>query len=750
MPAAQPVPQDDEARRLRALQSYAVLDTESEQAYDDLTALAAQVLGVPIALVSLIDSDRQWFKSKVGLDVCETPRSQAFCDHAIRGHGVMVVPDATLDPRFADNPLVRGDPQIRFYAGAPLLNPEGEALGTLCIIDRQPRAFGEHQRATLALLSRQVMAQLELRKRHAALSVALDSLKHHTQLLDNLSRHVPGVIYQYRLFPDGHSCFPYASQGLWDIYEVQLDEVATDAGLVYQRLHPQDREGVALSIQASALTLQPWRHEYRVVLPQQGERWRQGDAQPERLPDGSVLWHGFITDITERKRIEDVTHRLAYFDALTGLPNRRLLIDRLEHALGSQQRSGQKGALFFIDLDNFKHINDARGHSVGDALLQQVALRLGSLLRHDDTVARLGGDEFVVQIGNLGSDTEGAARQARAVAEKVREVLESRYDIDGFSYNSSGSIGITLFPRGHEGVDDLLREADTAMYRAKAGGRNRIEFFEAGMQTEVEERLAIEHDMQDGIERGQFDVHIQPQVDAQGTVVGGELLMRWTHPVRGVVPPNQFIPLAEESALILRLGDLVLQRACEALAQLQRDGLRLDLSVNVSPRQFRRADFVDRVRDALTRAGARAEGLILEVTEGLLIEHWADTVSRMDELVALGLRFSIDDFGTGYSSLAYLKKLPLYELKIDRTFVRDTPDDPNDTAIVEAILSVSKHLGLRVVAEGVETAEQAEFLRSRGCDCLQGYFYGRPEPLAAWLARQDRGFSAAPASAPGG
>ena len=333
---------------------------------------------------------------------------------------------------------------------------------------------------------------------------------------------------------------------------------------------------------------------------------------------------------------------------------------------------------------------------------------------------------------------------------KVREVLESRYDIDGFSYNSSGSIGITVFPRGLEGVDDLLREADTAMYRAKAGGRNRIEFFEAGMQTEVEERLAIEHDMQDGIERGQFDVHIQPQVDAQGTVVGGELLMRWTHPVRGVVPPNQFIPLAEESALILRLGDLVLQRACEALAQLQRDGLRLDLSVNVSPRQFRRADFVDRVRDALTRAGARAEGLILEVTEGLLIEHWADTVSRMDELVALGLRFSIDDFGTGYSSLAYLKKLPLYELKIDRTFVRDTPDDPNDTAIVEAILSVSKHLGLRVVAEGVETAEQAEFLRSRGCDCLQGYFYGRPEPLAAWLARQGRGFSAAPASAPGG
>lgn len=734
MPAAKSVPGDDEARRLRALQSYAVLDTDAEQAYDDLTALAAQVLGVPVALVSLIDRDRQWFKSRVGLDVSETPRSQAFCDHAIRSQDVMVVPDATLDPRFADNPLVQGEPRIRFYAGAPLITPSGAALGTLCIIDRQPRAFDEQQRATLAMLGRQVMAQLELRKRHAALSVALDSLQHHTQLLDNLSRHVPGVIYQYRLFPDGRSCFPYASAGLWDIYEVTFEQVQDDASLVFERIHPQDRDAVALAIQASAVTLQPWHQEYRVVLPGQGERWRQGDAQPELLVDGSVLWHGFITDITERKRAEDVTHRLAYFDALTGLPNRRMLIDRLEHAIGSLQRTGQKGALFFIDLDNFKHINDARGHSVGDALLQQVALRLGSLLRHDDTVARLGGDEFVVQIGNLGTHTDTAALQARAVAEKVREVLESRYDLDGVAYNSSGSIGITVFPRGNEGVDDLLREADTAMYRAKAAGRNRIEFFEAGMQTEVEERLAIEHDMQDGIEAGQFDVHIQPQVAADGVVVGGELLLRWTHPVRGVVPPNQFIPLAEESALILRLGDFVLQRACEALAQLQRNGHTLALSVNVSPRQFRRADFVSRVRDALSRAGARADGLILEVTEGLLIDNWSDTVARMDELVALGLRFSIDDFGTGYSSLAYLKKLPLYELKIDRTFVRDTPDDPNDTAIVEAILSVSRHLGLRVVAEGVETREQAEFLRSRGCDCLQGYFFGKPEPLAGWMA----------------
>ncbi|MBH1987345.1 MAG: EAL domain-containing protein [Burkholderiales bacterium] len=727
------IPPDQEAERLRALLSYLVLDTEPEAAFDDLTALAARVMNVPIALVSLIDQERQWFKSKQGLSVCETPRSAAFCDHAIRSRHLMVVPDARLDARFADNPLVTGDPHIRFYAGAPLLTPEGHALGTLCIIDREPRQLDESQRTTLALLSRQVMAQLELRKQNARLATVLKELQSRTSLLDNLARRVPGVIYQYQVFEDGRACFPYASERLWDMYGVRPQDVREDASAILSRLHPDDLQGVLQSIEHSAISLQPWRHEYRVVLPERGVCWRHGDAQPERLPDGSTLWHGFITDITDRKLSEAHTHRLAYFDALTGLPNRRMLIDRLEHALAAMTRVGQVGALMFIDLDNFKQINDARGHSVGDALLQQVALRLGSVLRADDTVARLGGDEFVIQVGNLGADAEHAARQALGVAEKVRAVLQSRYDIDGYPYSSTGSIGITLFPRGHASVDDFLREADTAMYRAKAGGRNRIEFFEPGMQTEVEERLATEQDMQDGIASGQFDVHVQPQVDATGAVVGGELLLRWTHPERGAVPPTQFIPLAEESTLILQLGEMVLTRACAALAQLQAAGRDWTLSVNVSPRQFRSPDFVELVQASLQRAGARAEGLILEVTEGLLIEDLQDTVKRMAELVDMGVRFSIDDFGTGYSSLAYLKKLPLYEIKIDRTFVRDTPADPNDTAIVEAILSVARHLRLRVVAEGVETRDQADFLVGHACDCLQGYLFGRPQPLSSWL-----------------
>ena len=440
-------------------------------------------------------------------------------------------------------------------------------------------------------------------------------------------------------------------------------------------------------------------------------------------------------DITERKQAEARSHQLAYFDALTGLPNRRMLLDRMEHALANAQKAAQVGAVLYIDLDNFKQINDARGHTVGDMLLMQVAQRLTQLQRPGDTVARLGGDEFVVLVHNVASDMESAGRAALLVAEEMRTALEAPYTIDTHLYSTTGSIGITLFPKRGEGVEDLLREADTAMYRAKDLGRNRIRFYEAAMQADVQERLALEQDLKKAQALGQLAAFVQNQVDAAGNVVGGELLMRWDHPVRGNVPPSRFIPIAEASGLILRMGDWMIQQACETLARLQRAGHALSLSVNVSERQFRQDDFVERVRHILAHTGANPALLILEVTESLLIEDLDDTIARMTEIVQLGVRFSIDDFGTGYSSLAYLKRLPLYELKIDKSFVDDTPDDPNDTAIVQSIISVARHLNLRVVAEGVETRAQADFLVESQCECLQGYLFGRPEPLAAWVGR---------------
>jgi len=349
-------------------------------------------------------------------------------------------------------------------------------------------------------------------------------------------------------------------------------------------------------------------------------------------------------------------------------------------------------------------------------------------------VARLGGDEFVVLAQNLGTDVDAAARAAMAVAEKVRSVLERPYVIDGHCYSGTGSIGLTLFPKAHEGVDDLLREADTAMYRAKATGRNRIAYYEAAMQAEVEERLALEQDLKDALAHGQMAVYVQPQVDAAGRQVGGELLLRWFHPRRGLLLPSSFIPIAEDSGLIVSLGDWVVRQACEALVRLQAAGADLTLSVNVSPRQFRQEDFVARTRAILEETGAPATRLVIEVTEGLLVENWEDVALRMTELAATGVRFSIDDFGTGYSSLAYLKKLPLHEIKIDKSFVQNTPEDANDQAIVRSIMAVAQAFRLQVVAEGVETQAQADFLASLDCRFLQGYLFARPTPLEDWLA----------------
>jgi diguanylate cyclase (GGDEF)-like protein/PAS domain S-box-containing protein len=847
-----------EARRLQTLYSYAVLDTPAESGFDEITHLASQWLDMPIALVSLVDANRQWFKSRVGLEAEQTPRSVSFCSVAIeRPQEMLVVPDATQDPRFRDNALVTGEPGIRFYAGAPLRMPDGQTLGTLCVIDRQPREFGLRERETLTLLARQVVAQLTLRREHAALQQAVNryqtlfdnsldgvlqtrpggevlsanaaacamiglsevqirqlgreqvldmndprlgplletrqrqgrvrgelrmrrgdgsffeveltstlfrdvegqllasivfrdisermvwqrQLQEQSALLRNLAEHVPGVIYQFRLYPDGRSCFPFASQGMWACYEVTPEEVREDASAVFTRLHPDDLQRVADSIQASAQTLQPWHSEYRVLLPQQGEGWRQGDAQPERLPDGSTLWHGFISDITQRKEAEAATFRLAYYDPLTSLPNRALLQDRVEQALALARRNRQYGAVMFVDLDNFKQINDARGHAVGDLLLTGVAQRLQMLLRAEDTVARLGGDEFVLVINELGPDVEAGARAALAVAEKVRSVLDQPHQLDDFSYTSTGSIGISLFPKAGQKIGDLLREADTAMYRAKAAGRNRYAFFENTMQQEVEDRLALEQELKEALAGSQLRLHVQSQVDATGRVVAGEALLRWQHPLRGLVPPMRFIPVAEETGLIQAVGDWVIAQACRTLARMRKQGLTQSLSVNVSPRQFRSEDFVPRVQAILQETGAPAQQLVFEVTEGLFIQDWEHALQRITELVKLGIRFSIDDFGTGYSSLKYLQRLPLVELKIDRSFVEDTPHDVSDTGIVRSILSMAHHLGLEVVAEGVENQAQADFLLQQHCDRLQGYLYGRPQPIEEWFTSLEAGRS---------
>jgi diguanylate cyclase (GGDEF)-like protein/PAS domain S-box-containing protein len=451
-------------------------------------------------------------------------------------------------------------------------------------------------------------------------------------------------------------------------------------------------------------------------------------------------WVAVERDITDRKKSQDDIHRLAFFDVLTGLPNRRLLMDRIDKLLASSERGATFSAVMFIDLDRFKTINDARGHAIGDALLRKAADRLSQLMRKADTVARIGGDEFVVLLGHLSHELHGATHAAQTVAEKIRIAISQDFEIEGQSYNSTASIGVTMLPKNGpaeqvQTSQDLLREADTAMYRAKSEGRNGIAFFETAMQAAVERRLTMERDLSAALAAGQLQMHVQAQVDRNGRAVGGDQLMRWPQADGSMVPPAVFIPVAEDSGLIVELGAWALRQACDAVLRLTAAGLGMPLSVNVSPTQFRQADFVEQVRRALADSGAPAAMLILEVTEGLLIDKMEDTIARMHQLAAMGLRFSIDDFGTGYSSLAYLKKMPLYELKIDRSFIIDTPDDASSNALVQSILSMAGHLGLRVVAEGVETQAQADFLIAHDCACMQGYLYARPMPLAALIER---------------
>lgn len=452
--------------------------------------------------------------------------------------------------------------------------------------------------------------------------------------------------------------------------------------------------------------------------------------------DERLLTSMVIRDVTERKKAEADVKRLVFFDPLTGLPNRRLLIDRLKEAMEAAQRTGTINAVLFIDLDHFKYINDARGHLVGDAVLKQVGSSLRDLLREEDTLSRIGGDEFVVLIASLAEDFEVATNAAMIAAERIRQTIMQPITIDGQQYIVSGSIGVTLLPRYGKTTDDLLREADTAMYHAKKAGRNRIAFFELPMQVQVEERLGIERDLGQAIDSGQLEMVLQPQFDANRMTVGAELLMRWTHPIKGPLSPAIFIPIAEESGLMLELGAWVLKQGCNTQARIKRDGHDMPVSINISPYQFRQSDFVAQVQAAVKQSGADPKRLIFEITEGLLIEDVDETISRMHELTSFGVRFSIDDFGTGFSSLSYLKRLPIFELKIDKSFIRDMPIDLDDTAIVQSILSMAKHLHLRVVAEGVENRGQAAFLIAAGCDVLQGYLLSKPMPIDLWLKEQ--------------
>ena len=475
-----------------------------------------------------------------------------------------------------------------------------------------------------------------------------------------------------------------------------------------------------------------------------GEIWnrrKNGDIYPEWLTISAVKntagatthYVGIFTDLSEHVNAQAQIANLAFYDPLTQLPNRRMLLDRLDQALHASTRHSRHNALLFVDLDNFKTLNDTLGHHQGDVLLAQVAQRLKGCLRDGDTVARLGSDEFVVMLENLSEDALDAASQAETVGTNILKVFEPAFNLDLGSHHATPSIGITLFGGAAlEGSEQPLQRAELAMFQAKAAGRNALRFFDTHMQAEVHARAALEADLREALQRQQLVLYYQPQVVGSDRITGVEALLRWQHPVRGMVSPAEFIPLAEESGLILPMGQWVLEQACAQLAAWadQRALAQLTIAVNVSARQVQQADFVQRVQDTLARTGAKPQRLKLELTESMLVDDVQPIIARMAALKVLGVGFALDDFGTGYSSLAYLKRLPLDQLKIDQGFVRNIVTDPNDAAIAKMVIVLAESLGLAVIAEGVELQAQADFLAHLGCHAYQGYLFDKPLPLA--------------------
>lgn len=1148
-----------ESQRLEALASYAVLDTLSEPEFDDITLLASQICEVPIALISLVDADRQWFKSRIGIDTSETARDISFCAHAIHGNSLFEINNALEDARFSDNPLVTDAPNIRFYAGMPLITEDGYALGALCVLDQQPKTLSDAQKKGLSALARQVMKLLECRKdvkkmallseqveKKAAFNAALLysteacifsfstdgkmqtintagqlllgysaaevegtatlatfldplELKVRTELvasqshaaalstidmvmtyekqnaqsqewtyihknqsrvsvtltvsaimheghtigfvaiaqdisqqkaneyslalaktqfeasleaisdmvwvknlsgeyiqcnrsferclgfdkkdiigkrdrdffnaesaeyylnkdLEAIQSSFPLVSEEWMTFADGyHGLFEVTKTVTKDLYgepvgvmsiahditqrkltELKvrshreamqaLNEIASDnksinhqaqislglkvacdylgmmfgvlshiegdASEIEAQYSPEDtlyeglsyplydtycalvlestdvifaqnmensaysqtkcyglfgyqsfigqqlvldgnlygtlifynyqprftafesveidfiklfsrwvvniirrnqlleeinlvNERVNLALHGADLGL--WDFDVQTQRVIYNDRWAQmlgyelsdltfnydtwanllhpEDAEKAiqkvcallagettdiniefrmQHKAGHWIWVqdrgrvverdafgkparmvGTHMDITERKRAEEEIRLLAFYDVLTNLPNRRLLIDRLEHALVTSARSKQYGALIFIDLDNFKTLNDTSGHDKGDALLKRVATRLLSCLRDGDTVARFGGDEFVVMLDGLDTQESVAVKQVEVVGDKIIASLNQPYDLGGQHYFSSPTLGATLFNGQTDNVDDSLKRADIAMYQAKNAGKNCLRFFDQHIQSNLLQKTKLAEDLRQAIDAKQFILYYQPQVNINGRITGAEALIRWHHPERGLVSPLEFIPLAEETGLITQLGSWVIETGCKQLVAWMDDPIatHFSLSINVSARQFQQSDFVEQVLDTLEKTGANPKNLKLELTESMLVDNIDDVITKMSQLQLKGVSFSLDDFGTGFSSLSLLKLLPLNQLKIDKSFVRDVLTDSNDAVIARTIIGLARSLGLNVIAEGVEIEGQRDFLFENGCNDFQGYLFSRP------------------------
>ncbi len=836
---------DKEKERLLALYECDVLDTAVEPLFDSITTLAAQACEAPIALFSLVDHQRQWFKANHGLSsIAQTSRDIAFCAHTIAGEGLFEVPDTMSDNRFVANPLVTGDSKIRFYAGIPLRDAHGYALGALCVMDRKPRQLTPSQRMALESLSRLAMSLLEQRR-------GARRLRESEERFQAAAKATNDVVWDWDLATDE----VWRSENFAQIVGAQLSAGPFDYWV--QRIHPDEKERVLSGVRmALAGSGQFWSDEYRlrvrggnylyvydcgyiirdaasravrmvgrmVDVTTRRESEQQGRERERRQkliadlgqraladPDADSLMANAVRLVSEtlgfeycrvlelgqaglnlmsratvgssadmpdsgsrqaalisgpqgpfgllevrsvtagkvtaevtnfvqsvaniigtalaRRRADEQLAYAAQFDTLTGLPNRQLFRDRMSQAIARAQRKGRPVAVVVLNLDGFKIVNNGHGLAVGDQVLVQVAERLIACVTAYDSVSRLGADEFAIALANIDEVEEVAP-----VLQSVLHAVAQPFDLADGEVFISATAGVAVFGTDGGDAHTLIKNAELAMHRAREGGRNHYEFFAPEMNQRCLERMHLERGLRRALERGEFLLYYQPKVSsATGKLCGAEALLRWQHPQRGLVSPAEFVPILEETGLIVPVGLWVLEAACGQVRRWERSGLHVhSVSINLSPRQFQQSHCDAHMRRIIESSGLAPGKIELEITESMLMHDPAQAIQTLKRLKQCGVSLAVDDFGTGYSGLSYLKQLPLDSLKIAHDFISNITHDPDDAAIALAIISLAHNLGLEVVAEGVETEGQAKFLASNHCDILQGFYFSRPVDADAY------------------
>ncbi|MEL4885773.1 EAL domain-containing protein [Pectobacterium betavasculorum] len=698
----------DENKRLAALREYGIKNVLFDPSLSNLISLAANIFSAPIVLVSLVEAERQLFAASVGVPFCETSRDVSFCAHTILKKKIMVVPDALKDARFKNNPLVVGIPYIRFYAGIPLITPSGHAIGTLCVIDLKPRATftkrDEHNMQDLASL---VMDKLEMRR----LELARKASQIRFENIANTSPDTILCVNEKGMITFWNSAAEnMLGYGDEDIIGRNINTIVPDAFIVQLNHLVTDRDSLMkgvtleLNVQAKSGSLVPV--ELSVSM------WEDND---------NISYGAILRDITERRRNEERLFLLAHMDPLTGLANRTLLTSNLETALKNEPAV----CIMMVDLDGFKDVNDSLGHSSGDDILVYVAKKIKATVRSGDVVARMGGDEFALLFPSLNDK-----RVAGKIAEQIIHEISQAMIIDDHQINISASIGAVLYPDYGLTVQDLLTSADLALYQAKSEGRNCYRFFTRELLEVFQAKHAFQLEFVRAYEQHEFEMFYQPQVKlATNEIVGAEALLRWRHPERGLLGPAAFLTALENGPWAERVGDWIVETACKQAAEwCQTSDRYFRISINLFSAQFRTGMLGQKIMDTLAQTGLEPSSLELEITENIILRYDENMLQPLKTLREAGIGIAFDDYGTGYASLSMLKNYPVTRLKIDQTFVRTMCESPPDAAIVRAILYLGKSFGLGVIAEGVETLEQSERLRSKGCEEAQGYLFGHPMP----------------------